>query len=111
MIYTISKFNYTSAYKEIFKKKFKLNALKRFRSFPIAVTEKLLDKYLKEKYNITLTNVCYLLILNCKIEESKDTFVITVNDKQLDKFARLITFGTGRLSGSRIIPFMFGKIS
>lgn len=110
MIYTVHKNNYTPAYKEFFKKKFKINALQRLQNFPINTTEKLLDTYLKENYKTSLLETCYLIILKCRLDESKDTFIITLTDKNLDKLARIITFGTGHLSGSRLIPFIFGKI-
>jgi hypothetical protein len=109
MIFTINTKYYNSSYKKLLKSKLKLNAIRRLRNFPINTTEKLLNNYLKENYNMTLIYACYLIILNSKVEESKDELQILIKDKQLDKIARIITFGTGRFLGSRIIPFIFGK--
>lgn len=109
MIFTINTKYYNSSYKKLLKSKVKLNAIRRLRNFPINTTEKLLNNYLKENYNMTLIYACYLIIINSKVEESKDDLQILIKDKQLDTIARIITFGTGRFLGSRIIPFIFGK--
>jgi hypothetical protein len=110
MTYTINLTNYAKAYRAVAKPRFKLNALHRLRAFPKNTAEKLLDQYLKENYQITLNHACYLIILNCTVEELKDTLTITIKSKELDKIARIITFGTGRLSGSRILPFILNKL-
>ena len=109
MIYTIDLSNYTWVYRKIAKPKFKVNAFHRLKVFPLNTAEKLLDKYLQENYQITLKQACYLIILHCTIEEQEDELVITLTSKKLDKLARLITYGTGRLSGSRILPFILQK--
>lgn len=110
MIYTINTSSYNSYYKAFIKDSLKLNAFKRLNYFPMQVTEKLLDKYLKENYQMTLKYTCYLIILNCRVDESKEEIVVSMLDKKLDRLARIITFGTGKLLGSRIIPFIFGKL-
>lgn len=110
MTYTINLVNYTTMYRAMIKSRFKLNALHRLRTFPKNTAEKLLDQYLKENYHITLHHACHLIILGCDIEELEDTLTITIKDKDLDKLARLITFGNGRLSGSRILPFILNKL-
>lgn len=110
MTYTINLSNYTKAYRAMVKPQLKLNALRRLQAFPKYTAEKLLDQYLKETYQITLKHACYLIILNCKVEELKDTLTVTVTNKELDKIARVITFGTGKLSGSRILAFIFNSL-
>lgn len=110
MTYTINLSKYTKAYRALIKPKFKFNALSRLHAFPQNTTEKLLDQHLKENYQMTLLYACYLIILNCKIEEIKDTLTITVTNPKLDTLARIITFGTGKVAGSRILPFIFQKI-
>lgn len=110
MIYTINLSNYTTAYKEMANSRFKLNAWQRINYFPVNTTEKLLDKYLQEHYQITFKYACYLLVLHCKTEVQKDELTVTIADKKLDKLARIITYGTGKLSGSRILSFIFGRL-
>ena len=97
-------------YKAVMKPKLKLTAFRRLNAFPINTTEKLLDQYLRENHQVTLKYACYLIILNCTVEEQRDELVITIANKKLDKLARLITYGTGRISGSRILPFLFNKL-
>jgi hypothetical protein len=110
MIYTIDLSNYTAAYRAAVKPKFKLNAFRRLQAFPICTTEKLLDNYLRENHQITLKYACYLIILNCNIDEQEEELIITLTDKKLEKLARLITYGTGKVSGSRILPFALNKL-
>lgn len=110
MVYTINLSNYMPTYRAMIKSKFKYNALRRLRAFPMNVTEKLLDEYLRSEYQITLKYACHLIILNCSVEENKDDLIITLTNKNLDKLARAITYGTGRLSGSRILPFILNKV-
>ena len=68
MVFTIDTSNFTSSYKKVIKSKIKINALQRLRYFPIRVSEKLLDKYLKENYNMykifDLHNDYFLKIAN-----------------------------------------------
>lgn len=110
MIYTINISKYTPIYRSVAKAKFKRNAFKRLQLFPFNTTEKLLDNYLQEHHQLTLKYACYLIIRECTIEEQQDDLVVTVNNKHLDKLARIITYGTGKCSGSRILPFIFQKI-
>ena len=109
MVYTLQLSNYTNYYKMKLKKGFKIIALQRLRYFPINTTEKILDEYLKTNFKISLMQACYLIISACKIEEEKDTLVVSMLNTKLDNIARIITFGTGKVLGSRIIPFILGK--
>jgi hypothetical protein len=110
MIYTINTSKYTPIYRSVAKAKFKRNAFKRLQLFPCNTTEKLLDNYLQEQYQLTLRYACYLIIRECTIEEQQDDLVVTIKNKHLDKLARIITYGTGKFSGSRILSFIFQKI-
>lgn len=110
MIYTLDISKYNSWYRASAVPKLRINAFHRLQAFPLNTTEKLIDTYLKENYHITLKSVCYLVILNCSIEEQGDQLVVTLLDKNLDKLARIITYGTGKFSGSRILPFIFNKL-
>lgn len=110
MIYTINLSNYTPMYRSVAKSKFKRTAFRRLQMFPLNTTEKLLNAYLQEQYQITLKYACYLILRGCTVEEQQDELLITVTDKKLDKLARLITYGTGKISGSRLLSFMFQKL-
>lgn len=110
MIYTIKLSEYTPLYRSVAKPRFKRTAFRRLQSFPLNTAEKQLDSYLQEQYQLTLKYACYLILRKCNIEEQQDELVITIVDKKLDKLARLITYGTGKISGSRILAFMFQKL-
>lgn len=74
-------------------------------------TEKLLDKYLIENYNIPLIVACLRIIKNAKYQLNyQNEIIVTVPDKKLDKIASIITFGTGKLVGSTILRYAFEKI-
>lgn len=110
MVFTINTKQYNQIYKKLLKSKIKRNAIKRLNNFPMNTTEKLLNNYLKENYKMTLLYACYVVILKSNIEETEEELQIIIKDKQLDKLARIITFGTGKVLGSRILPFVFGKV-
>lgn len=84
-------------------------ALQKLIYFPQKATEKALDQYLKNNYKITLNFACRLIALKCKIsyEQETNSYIITTVDNYIDKLARLITFGTSKINGSKILRFMF----
>lgn len=108
MIYTIDLSNYNNFSKKVKKASLKVKALSRLNHYSWGVSEKELDLYLKKTYNTTLWYICFAIINKCKAETDKDTITIYLNNKYLDKLARIITFGVGKTKGSRIIPYMFG---
>ena len=69
----------------------------------MGANETALNEYLFERYNITLKAACLQIIVKSCYSKSKDKIVITMLDKKWDDIARLITFGNGRLQGSRIL--------
>ncbi len=110
MIYTINLSNYNPLYQTIAIKSFKLNATRRLRTFQFGTTEKLLDSYLRDQYQVSLKQACYLIICSCTVERSKDSVVIFLKDQTIDKLARLITFGTGKILGSQILTQILNKL-
>ena len=74
-------------------------------------TEKLLDKYLIENYNIPLITACLRIIKNAKYQLNyQNEIIVTIPNKKLDEIASIISFGTGKLVGSRILNYAFEKI-
>lgn len=69
----------------------------------MGANETALNEYLFERYNITLKAACLQIIVKSRYSKSKDKIVITMLDKKWDDIARLITFGNGRLQGSKIL--------
>lgn len=110
MVYTINLSNYTAIYKVLATKNFKPNAIRKLIAFKFGTTEKLLDNYLQNQYQMSLKQACYTIITNCTIEESEETLLITISNKTLDKIARIITYGTGKLLGSQILLKVLNKL-
>lgn len=72
------------------------------------VTEQQLENYLIEKYNMTLTRACCILIYNAAYRcDSKNKTTIVFPTKYLDDLASLITYGTGKILGSPILRNAF----
>lgn len=71
--------------------------------------EWLLDKFLKENYNIDLKSACYKLIQEAQFTASLNEVCIKFIGDENDKLARLITYGNGVIHGSSILRDMFRK--
>ena len=70
----------------------------------IGPTETLLSRYLQENYNLTLKQACNLILQAARYNKNfKDEIIVTIPDSELNKIAKLITYGTGRVAGSSIL--------
>ena len=78
-------------------------ARRALRYYPMMANEIMLNKYLFEHYNLTLKAACLQIIIKSCYSKSKDKIIITMVDKKLDDIAHLITFGNGRIQGSKIL--------
>lgn len=73
-------------------------------SYPYKSTERSLNKELKNIYDLTLEDLCLLIVHNIKIEQVTPTeFTIIISNRKLDQIARFITYGNGMLIGSNIL--------
>lgn len=80
----------------------------RLTLFPMGVTETLLSRYLQENYNTNLKAACLNILLNAKYNLNLDQdLIITIPDPELNKIARIITYGNGKLLGSSILRDMW----
>ena len=71
---------------------------------PRRTAEIALDKYLKKNYNQQLIPLCLKILRGIKIIKAPDkTLLITIPNKELDKFAQLITYGNSEVEGSNIL--------
>ncbi len=71
-------------------------------------TEILLDNYCKETYNQDLKTLCLLIIWNTKFSSDNNGILIgKIKDKEIDKIARFITYGNGKIQGSPILKKVF----
>lgn len=70
--------------------------------------DKLLDRYLKANYKLSLRDACDLLLLRAKISQGQQNeILIGFTDRRLDKLASVITYGTGKIPGSDILKEAF----
>lgn len=75
---------------------------------PKRADEIALNNYIMEHYKKPLEKACLDIIYNCVISVIKDTRItITLKDKELEKLAELITFGTGKIKGSQLLVKAF----
>lgn len=87
----------------------KLDAPFYLIKYPKKVNEQLLDKYLRENYKKQLIPVCLQIINSMKFSINKKELIITIPNKELSELANLITFGTGKIPGSKILKFAIMK--
>ena len=70
-----------------------------------------LDSYLQHTYNITLREACKKIIYNATFSLNlQQEIIVTITDPELNHLARIITYGTGKLLGSKIIRQVFKNI-
>lgn len=67
-------------------------------------TEAQLNKYLLQEYNVGLKPLCLWILKNMRFSSDLDNkIVVKIKNPKLDKLARLITYGNGRVPGSPIL--------
>ena len=70
-------------------------------------SELLMSRYLQENYNMSLRQACLSILQNTSYSLNlKQEIVVTIPDPILNKIAKIITYGTGKVSGSRILKDM-----
>lgn len=65
--------------------------------------EQRLERLIYSEYGITLKSACLRVLNDCIITDNGDTMSISTKSKQMDKLARLITYGNGVVAGSPIL--------
>lgn len=86
----------------------KLAAKQVIFCYPMRADEALLNKHLIQNYNISLKFACLKLLLNSKVSvNSLNETTVFWADKKDQQLARLITFGTGKVPGSKILLTIF----
>lgn len=77
--------------------------------FPHGVVEEQLNRYLQKNFNLHLYDACKKIIAGAKYNlNSRHEVIVTIPDPILNTVARIITYGTGALMGSRILKFALG---
>ena len=81
-----------------------MNAYFVVSQFPLKASDRLLDDYLQATYKINLKNLCAKLLLDLTfMKDDEGNFVMVFRDPEMDKLARLVTYGTGIIPGSKIL--------
>lgn len=70
-------------------------------------SELLLSRYLQENYNMSLRQACLAILQNTTYNTNyKQEIIVTIPDPTLNTVAKIITYGTGKVAGSRILKDM-----
>ena len=70
-------------------------------------SELLLSRYLQENYNLSLRGACLAILNNTTYNVNLlREIIVTIPDPTLNKIAKIITYGTGRIVGSHILKDM-----
>ncbi len=77
--------------------------------YPFKANEILLDRYCKQHFKKSLRAMCLYLISKLSISTAGyGNLIYTFKDEADDKIARLITYGNGKIAGSKILLHAFG---
>ena len=99
MLITIKHESYNGAYKGICK----ASAINSIINYPMNTTEILIQNALFEKYNVMLKDICIKILKVCQYSSSEEGLTFYIPDKKLEEIARFITYGNGRVLGSKIL--------
>lgn len=86
----------------------KKHAKLRLMLYQMGPAELLISRFLQENYNLTLKSACLQILqdarYNLNIEQD---LIITIPDPELNNIAKLITYGNGKIAGSKILREMW----
>jgi hypothetical protein len=102
MFFTITKKPHTDY--DTLRTKALMRAFYIIKKYPLNTHEKKLDEYLQQYHKITLKDMCIKLVLSIShYENDEGNIILIFKDLKHDQMARLITYGTGAISGSNIL--------
>jgi hypothetical protein len=82
----------------------KRTARKAILLYQLGATELMLDNYLKKEHQVSLRVACLRIIQNMTFALNMQKEIIAkIPDEDLNKIARIITYGTGKIPGSQIL--------
>lgn len=81
----------------------KIVARRIIMQYAMRSAEERLSKLLFEKYGAGLKIACLRVLNGCVWTNNGGEISVTIADKELDKLARLITYGNGVVAGSQIL--------
>lgn len=78
---------------------------------PMKASELTLNKYLVKEMGKSLKSICLSIIYNCNITVNKEKeLTITFKTKEINRLAELVTFGTGKIPGCKILVTAFNVL-
>lgn len=80
-------------------------AFNRIHLYKLKAPDLILDSYFRNSQGKTLKTVCKELLLKSKVVYMKDHLILRFDDEEDDKTAKLITYGNGKMQGSRILQY------
>ncbi len=80
-------------------------AFNRIHLYRLNASEIMLDDYCIKHHGKTLKTICKELLLNSQIVYTKDHLILKFGNAGADRMAKFITYGDGKLQGSRILQY------
>ena len=81
-------------------------------SYPMQASEKLIEKTIFKEYNISLKTACnYLVLVADLYKNNEGNLVVVFKNPYWDRLARLITYGNGKIPGSKILQIAFNALT
>lgn len=70
-------------------------------------SEILMSRYLQENFGINLRLACLSILQNTQYSLNlRQEIIVTIPDPHLNRLAKIITYGTGKVAGSHILKDM-----
>ena len=86
----------------------KLRAKRIISTYVLKSNDIILNNYLSDTFNINLRALCLLLLVQSEQAfDAENNMYIYWKDPKYDKLVRLITYGTGKIPGSKILQKAF----
>jgi len=84
------------------------NAKRSILTYNNGPAEKVLDRYCMENYHMLLKKLCLIILKDCEfLIGSNNEVIVNIQHKNLLDAAKIITFGNGKMQGSKILQHAF----
>ena len=81
-----------------------LDAYFIIKNYPLHASEILLDRYIQQKYKVSLKDMCINLLLKLNFSsDAEGNLILVFKERKYDDIASLITYGNGAIPGSNIL--------
>lgn len=82
-------------------------ARQRIAIYKVGATELALDQYLQKECHKSLKTICKELLFATKFYKNDDTYIVKFANKDIENLATFITYGNGKIYGSKILQVAF----